>query len=70
MINGYLKKLREIKKFLESNERENSTYLGLWDTTETVLRSKFVTTSAYIEKPETSQINVPQSLRIVRTTQS
>jgi hypothetical protein len=48
-------KREEIKKFLESNESENTTYKNLWDTEKAVLRGKFI--SAYVKKPETSQIN-------------
>jgi hypothetical protein len=40
----------EIKKFLESNENENTTYLILWYTAKTMLRGKFITVSAYIKK--------------------
>jgi hypothetical protein len=44
----------EIKKFLESNENENTTYQNLWDRA----KVKFIAISAYIKKkPETSQIN-------------
>jgi hypothetical protein len=38
----------EFKKFLESNENENTTYQNLWNTPKTVKREKIIAISAYI----------------------
>jgi hypothetical protein len=43
------KKIRgEIKKVLELNENENTTYQNLWDITKAELRGAFIAMSAYI----------------------
>jgi hypothetical protein len=36
----------EIQRFLEFNEKENTTYQNLWDTAKSVLREKFIVMSA------------------------
>jgi hypothetical protein len=45
----------EIKKFLEFNENENTTYQNVWDIGQAVLRRKFIPMSAYIKNTEKSQ---------------
>jgi hypothetical protein len=40
----------EIKKFLEPNENENTTYQNLWVTAKAVLRGKCIVTSVDIKK--------------------
>jgi hypothetical protein len=45
---------KEIKKFLESDENENTTYYNLWDTAKVVLRGKFIDVCAYIIKTDFS----------------
>jgi hypothetical protein len=45
----------EIKKFLECNENENTSYQNLWDTAKAVLRGKFIAKNAYIKNSERSQ---------------
>jgi hypothetical protein len=43
------------KKFLESNENENTTYQDLWDTAKAMLRGRFIAISTYIKKRELSK---------------
>jgi hypothetical protein len=47
----------EIKRFLEVNENENTTYQNLRDRAKEVQRGKFIVISAYIKRTERSQIN-------------
>ena len=47
---------REIKKFLETNDNENTTQ-NLWDAAKTVLRGKFIAIQSYVKKQEKHQID-------------
>jgi hypothetical protein len=48
---------QEIKRLLEVNENENTTYHNLWDTAKVVPRGKIIAMSGYIKRTERSQIN-------------
>ena len=47
----------EIKKYLETNDNENTTIQNLWDAAKAVLRGKFIAIQSYLKKQEKSQIN-------------
>ena len=47
----------EIKKYLETNDNENTTTQKLWDVAKEVLSGKFIAIQSYLKKQETSQIN-------------
>ena len=42
--------IKEIKKFLEINEKEHTTVQNLWDTAKAILRGKFIAIQAYLKK--------------------
>ena len=48
---------REIKTYVDKNENGVTIYQNLCDAAKAVLRGKFITINAYIEKKEISQIN-------------
>ena len=48
---------REIKKFLETNDNEDTTTQNLWDAAKAVLRLKLIAIQAYLKKQEKHQIN-------------
>ena len=50
---------REIKKYLKTNDNENTTIQKLWDSTKAVHRGKFIAIQAFLKKEEKSQINNP-----------
>ena len=47
----------EIKKYLETNDKENTMIQNLWDAAKAVLRGKFIAIQAYLKKQEKSQVN-------------
>ena len=48
---------REIKKFLEMNDNENTITQNLWDAAKAVLRGKFTAIQSYFKKQEKPQID-------------
>ena len=47
----------ELKKFMETNDNENTTVQNLWDTAKAVLRGKYIAIQAFLKKQERSQIH-------------
>src|SRR3712207_5397193 len=47
----------EIKKYLETSENDSMPYQLIWDTAKAVLRGKFITIQAHLNKQEKSQIS-------------
>ena len=45
----------EIKKYLKTNDNENTTLQNLWDVAKAVLRGKFIAIKSYLRKQEKSQ---------------
>lgn len=48
---------REIKKYPETNENENTITKNLWDASTTVFSGKFIVINVYIKEKETLQTN-------------
>ena len=48
---------REIKKYIETNDNENTNIQNLWDAIKVVLRGNFIAIQAFLKKEEKSQIN-------------
>ena len=46
---------REIKKFLETNDNENTTIQNLWDAAKAVLSGKCIAIQSYLKKQEKHQ---------------
>ena len=51
------KSKRKSKKYLETNDNENTMTQNLWDAAKAVLREKFRAIQSYLKKQETSKIN-------------
>ena len=47
----------ETKKYLGTNDNENTMTQNLWNAAKAVLRGKFIAIQSYLRKQETSQIN-------------
>ena len=45
----------EIKRYLTTNENENTTTQNLWEAAKAVLTGKFIAMQSYLKKQETSQ---------------
>ena len=43
-------KKKENKKYLDTNDNEDTTTQNLWDATKAVLRGKFITIQAFLKK--------------------
>ena len=43
---------REIKKFLETNDKENTTTQNLWDAAKAILRGNFIAIQSYVMKQQ------------------
>ena len=48
---------KEIEKYLETNDNEDTTSQNLWDAAKAVLRGKFIVMQAILKKEERSQID-------------
>ena len=51
--------MRNLKKYLEKNENENTMIQNLWDTAKAVLRGKSIAIQPYLRKQEKSQTTQP-----------
>ena len=46
---------REIERFLETNDNENTTTQNLWDAAKEVLRGKFIAIQSYLKKKKNNE---------------
>uniref|UniRef100_A0A671DPD6 Uncharacterized protein n=1 Tax=Rhinolophus ferrumequinum TaxID=59479 RepID=A0A671DPD6_RHIFE len=47
----------EIKRYIETDDNENTSYQNFWDAVKAVLRGKFISLQAYLKKQEKSKIS-------------
>ena len=47
----------KIKKYMETNENDNTTTQNLWDAAKMVIRKKYIAIQAFLKKEEISQIH-------------
>ena len=55
----------KIKKYLKTNDNENTTIENLWDAAKAVLRGKFIAIQAFLkreEKYKVNQVNLPHKI--------
>ena len=64
-INNEMK--AEIKTFLKTNEKENTTYQNLWDTFKAVLRGKYIVINANMRSKERPKIERVRGARSKKT---
>ena len=67
-VNEEIKK--EIKKYLETNDKEDTTIQILWDVTKAVLREKFIAIQAFLKKEKNLKLTLnppPKWIRKRRT---
>ena len=55
-VNNKIKE--EIKRYIETNESENTTTQNLWDTVKVVLKEKSIALQAYFKKEDKSHTNL------------
>ena len=56
-MNGPTRQLeKKLKKYMETNENENTTIQTLWDAAKAILRGKYISIQAYLKKQEKSQM--------------
>ena len=48
---------KEIKKYMETNDNNNSTTQNMWDTVKALLRGENIAIQAYLRKQEQSHLN-------------
>ena len=52
---------REIERYIEMNDNDNTTYQNFWDTAKAIIRGKFISLQAYLQKQEQAQIKNPNA---------